>query len=627
MSDYVAKFAEKEFQPSDDDIKFAHAFECIADVLENVADSDAVALRLSTCRNAYLTVNAIFVDLAAFLGRGINPPLFSSVIWHMKNREWDKASIYLYGKYKQSDGNSIKPLLVAIDEKLDVWDSREKLDTLLREAISKVEKLVVRKELDVILFGDVKTSCSSPIAHEWDQKYYRLDSRTDIEIGEELEFLRKIAAKLKAAYSVVSTAYSYGSLQVAWVSNNSLNMKVNLPDNWAELVSVVKKNADYFNISTNSDANTYLFWVGDDGQTVKFPQEEPKDLDYVFDALLSKITSEVNEIAAELGKRFKPNLGIPPLPKPYKIDLRPETLKAELSRKELVLDGSFRGSGYDDIATIALVGCDIPESYYSEYWFANDECRQHVFQVSKNAIESAHSHGAKALIMPEYFLPRGQQIKDLQSLALKRNIILIGGLEGCCSSNGMLINEAIIYLPERKDKEYVQEKQWNSIYEPVIKGNGIVRVFRDTPIGNFAVIVCSDYLEVPMINAIAGFTGILHNVFVITRNPRHELFCQMALADSYRLYTHVVIVNSYPQNLPEQKAGIQTFVCTPARKAESRVLSPVNTAKIHQHDNALASEINIYNLSLKELRGAITEASSSNIITVPRCRNLKPNDH
>ena len=623
MADYVAKFKDQEFQPSDDDIRFAHAFEYITEVIKSTKNSDAVALRLSTCRNAYLTANAIFVDLASILGRGTNPPFFSSIVWYMGKREWAKAEICLYGRNRQSDENGIKPLLVAIEDKFNAWDSREKLDALLREAINKVGKLVIRKELEAILFGDVKTSCSYPVAHDWDRKYYCLDNRAkvDIEIGEVLDYLREAAHILNAIYTIADAAYSYGSSQLAWISNNSLNMRINLPQKWGELFSVIKNNARLIDISSEND--TYLFWHNENGQTVEFPQNEPDELNCIFDALLERIRSTVDEVAEKLKKRFKPNLGCPPLPMPFRIDLRPKTLSADIKQKYLELDLSFRGIGPSkNIVTIALVSCNIPKDYYFEYRFANDKYRDDIFRIAKNAIELGAIKNADSLIFPEYFFPRGGQIKELKTLATKKNLILIGGMEGTINNDGILINEAIIHFPEKGDKNYTQEKQWHSIYEPVIKGDGNVCVFSDTQIGNFAIIICCDYVEIPMLKKLSEFKGILHHVFVLTHNPRHELFYQMALADCYRLYAHIAVVNSYPQKVSDTEHIPPTFVCVPTREAKSRSILPDSSEIIKYPDNNLIANVSIYKLPLNDLQGALTESSVEGILTVPRCRRL-----
>ena len=618
-SGVLVEFSDSDYVPSEDDRRVAFAYECVADLLDSVDESDAITLRLSTCRNAYLTANAVFVDLREMLGRGNTPPLLASALWHMRNRKWDKARGCLRGEGVRS---TVGALLSEIGKKLEVWRRRDDLDAMLRMAMESPDRtLLVQGELKAVLFGEVRTTSSTPVEHDWDSKYLSLDAgnQTDADIDDVIQFLEALTRKLRAVYSVADSMCSYGDQQADLVSRNALGVTTDQPELWDDLFSIVSETADYWEAFVEEDQSD-LCWRLADGTIVQFPLTEPQDgLTGVLDALLDRLGEVTGQVREELSKRFRPNISAPPLPKPFVIDLRPGTLDVELHRKCLDLQMvPISSPPQVKSVKVGLVGCEIPQELYLEHCLRAGSGRQDVIDMSFKAIDVAAAECASAVVFPEYFLPRGENLKPLRVYATEKNVVLIGGIEGGIIDGALRIRSVVSF--PAKPREYHQEKQWHSMYEPTIDGDGEVKLFRDTPIGNFALVTCCDFAEIPMLKVLSEFAGILHHVFVLTRNPRHELFCQLALADCYRLYTHVAVVNSFPQLEVESNPARQTFVCCPARDAKSRAIDPDKSNLITVA--SFPAAIDVYTLSLEQLQGAVTEKPQPGVLTVPRCRRL-----
>jgi predicted amidohydrolase len=68
-------------------------------------------------------------------------------------------------------------------------------------------------------------------------------------------------------------------------------------------------------------------------------------------------------------------------------------------------------------------------------------------------------------------------------------------------------------------------------------------VFTETPIGNFSVFICFDYLSP---QDLIKFRGVIDTLFVITLNPDVRAYNECAKADAYRsLYGFIIIVNAF----------------------------------------------------------------------------------
>jgi hypothetical protein len=68
-------------------------------------------------------------------------------------------------------------------------------------------------------------------------------------------------------------------------------------------------------------------------------------------------------------------------------------------------------------------------------------------------------------------------------------------------------------------------------------------VFTDTPVGNFSVVICFDYLSP---EDLIKLRGVIDTLFVVTLNPDDRSFNESAKADAYRsLYGFIIIVNAF----------------------------------------------------------------------------------
>src|SRR5260370_21834738 len=76
--------------PDKEDLDYALHFTDVARLLDASPQSERLTLRLSTCRNAYLTINALFVDLKEILGHGEMPSLLALSISYLRRGLLDR---------------------------------------------------------------------------------------------------------------------------------------------------------------------------------------------------------------------------------------------------------------------------------------------------------------------------------------------------------------------------------------------------------------------------------------------------------------------------------------------------------------------------------------------------------
>jgi predicted amidohydrolase len=240
------------------------------------------------------------------------------------------------------------------------------------------------------------------------------------------------------------------------------------------------------------------------------------------------------------------------------------------------------------------------------------------------SVEKAAERGAKAIVFPEFFVPR--RAKDqIVSKSNEVNIIFIGGLEGRTTLDGKIVNEAMIHVPAQAEPVY-QLKQKPSIEEPNIPrffSDGKFYLFRDTEIGHFAVVLCSDYREFDIINHIATCSVLLDVLFVCSFNHAIELYDHMALADASRLHCYVVLVNNYSDHKDNRTGPFGTMIASPMREASDAKRIPQTTELVDIGVDEFAGQkplLWITSLNLEALMHRNRERAVEGYNPPPHCR-------
>lgn len=199
---------------------------------------------------------------------------------------------------------------------------------------------------------------------------------------------------------------------------------------------------------------------------------------------------------------------------------------------------------------------------YNEYKLAKG-LKKHI-EIFKENIEKASQQSANVIVFPEMFFP-ASQISELRNISKDKNMIIITGLDYEYDEFNNPINSCAIVLPN--GNLIKQQKLYRSKYDSpnMICGKELF-VFTETPIGNFSVFICFDYLSP---RDLMKFRGVIDTLFVITLNPDVRAYNECAKADAYRsLYGFIIIVNAFDPYSTTRLKGKSGFY-GPLRKNRS----------------------------------------------------------
>lgn len=161
------------------------------------------------------------------------------------------------------------------------------------------------------------------------------------------------------------------------------------------------------------------------------------------------------------------------------------------------------------------------------------DARTTQIEVIRGEIASAHASGCAAVVFPELTVPLEMR-EGLRSASRETGMVIIGGAEyddykqnlGLVAIGGELIE---------------QPKLVRSPYDlPSLSVGDQVHVVTNTPIGDFAMLVCADQWSYRLMEAIRNQVQV---VVVVSRNMAWDTFARMAAGDAYRLNSYLVCVN------------------------------------------------------------------------------------
>ncbi len=133
---------------------------------------------------------------------------------------------------------------------------------------------------------------------------------------------------------------------------------------------------------------------------------------------------------------------------------------------------------------------------------------------------------------------------------LSMNPDLIPYLEQLSSTNNAFIIAGSFYKGKRNVSRIItpflgtfsQDKLVKSKYEPVeISSDKNIKIFKNTKIGSFAVIICRDYVETSII---AQISGRIDFIVILAVNRATKSYQLLSKGDSFRQGIYVIHVNS-----------------------------------------------------------------------------------
>ncbi|MFA6563761.1 MAG: nitrilase-related carbon-nitrogen hydrolase [Verrucomicrobiia bacterium] len=608
MAEHYLYFPKTEVVPktgTQGDLVYADAFAQVAEVLHDSGELENLTLLLSTCRNAYLTVNALFVDLTMVLGRGSNRSLIERALYHLQQREVGKASDSL-------DGVSMG--LNIFDQKLRVWNNREVLQAKLQSTLG-AKPLAVRSRFERLMHSVWTRDPSTD--QKWLPKYYEFSTVEPDAMKRLLEVLHSSREVLGAVVAVARVMVALPGVSAEALATATNQEQLNLLDTaagrrppagpspkerWDAIGAALRLHAALLEMKIESgDDGEIVVWQDDKGAAANLALQPAPNatglplLGAFLDHLGRQVSLAYNRLLV-----FRPNIALPPLPKVFKVDLTEPVKQAEATPLPAVRVRPC-GERLPQRVKIALPQVGIPKSFYnfSDFKFVEGCAHaQEVEHVAEAMITKAAESGANAIIFPEYFLPRAAA-QSLAQRASDAGLVIVGGLEGALGGGARLINEVIIQLPGERRWEH-QRKQDASVYEPTLTPTDQLVLMQNTSIGTFGVVVCSDYLHWNVPAALADKTRELHFLFVCCCNPNPDLFTQLAVADSARLYCHVVIANNCVDGADPAKASSRgTLVCSP--KTRDPVLKPLQSIPLNLRLDGVDAALTVYDVSVEDI--------------------------
>ena len=114
------------FKPTERDLEWAENFAALNGLLTRCENSEKATLLLSTCRNAYLTANALFVDLQVLMGDAIAISPLRAGCELMAQRAAP-------AKIREHFGRAIQTVR-EFETKREVWKSRHALKAEIERA-------------------------------------------------------------------------------------------------------------------------------------------------------------------------------------------------------------------------------------------------------------------------------------------------------------------------------------------------------------------------------------------------------------------------------------------------------------------------------------------------------------
>lgn len=540
---------DRHFHPSRDDIEWAEGFKALNSLLKLCKSSEKAALLLSTCRNAYLTVNALFAELQVVLGGASDPSALRGA-----------SELILRGAESKRIWERVGRALQVLHEfelKRAVWTNREGIWKDIESASSRLEQADrLAKDRAAIFLGAPKINDRGD---GWWHELLAIDLRSQPHLGQYFELLDQV-------FNILHCSAELGRCVASDLDSDpqaSLNLAAGGVDRdepqvlnrVLELTKDLATSCDWVTVETSDTLVIHLTGAyrrprsssGIDRITFPIVVVEDETFRSIAPSLGTLMREALYVAHARLNEKFKPNVAKPPMPEPFLIDLpqpEPTFQNGQVRAIEVERMRCAANSRPTDVVRVAIANLAVP---YAEVNKKNlrlsKDIADDVTREVRRALVLAESNKCDVIVFPEYSVPSSMGA-ELLSAANQKNIVIIAGLDGKYRDE-KLCDEALIAIPGEKIPHF-QRKQEPSLEElsrDTFYCDGILRLFSNSPIGDFAVVMCSDWLQLSTLQAWKSEAPLPELLFVVARNPYTELYLNFAKADAVRLYTGIVIAN------------------------------------------------------------------------------------
>lgn len=536
--------------PPESDSNYAQSFKDLEDAIARCSQSDNVALLLSTCRNAYLTLNALFVEMTLAVGGGETVLPINRAADFLRNGNFPNAL---------RDIGKAREVLKQFRTKEEVWERREELWNAFETALSQVAqpgqnqlRRVIRKS----------KSSNTHTGQTWNSALYDIDRSDRLELAESFSIVRQAHELIEAATHAVFLLCTFDAQLGAQEKPCQQTLfhekgREEKGRTWEEVYEAIIRLVDLLQfIISPASADDGVVTVSRDGLgTDLFVLSRDNNISRAglrgISQGVSNAVTTATKKAYSLLCQFQPNIAKPPMPDPFVIDLTPERIAPGVALKKLCLVPIGFGTPSDppNDVTLAIAHFPVPATKYSDHHrFTDDGVRNQLTEIALRLIRLAATHKSALIIFPEYAIPRSA-LEKLADEARNENIVLVAGLEGKWIEH-QLVNEAAVVLPHLKAIQY-QRKQKPSVYEvkeSAFLSDGEMKLFNSLQVGSFGVVICSDFLEMDVMSTICDPREHPDFILVPAYNPYTLLFERAAASDAVRFYTNVVVANTFCVN-------------------------------------------------------------------------------
>lgn len=593
-----------------EDAEWARNFVALHKFLKDHPKSEDATLLLSTCRNAYLTVNALFADVQALLGGAAKSPLRAACelvrqespeIPTIRRRFQEALRIIAQFDLKHAVWRDRHALKKSVDDRLLAFEDQNPLDAVLVKAVLSETHIVPTDEADGRSVELLKINLA-------EQRH----------LDHHFETLRKLRDILEAC----------ARLGISYTDQVTLPQMTLIQDNREEQAAPVDKTVVHWVDRLAELCDWTATKVGEELEvriepTYKRPSNAhplaPTRITHSREVSAAPIATLVREALyfahSTASSVFEPNVFESPMPSVFEIALpvpRPTLSGAEILPvvlKRVRCSSANRPSDYGKVA-LAHLAVPVAKLNGKDFAFNDISVVEQIEADFNKAVHAARSAGCLAVAFPEYSIPLRMRERLLQ-IANRNNLVLIGGFEGQWHE-AKLRDEVFVAIPgephlyqQFKQSPSLEEQQPASFYR-----DGLLKLFANSPIGDFAVIACSDFIESATLNAWTLDGPLPDVIFVIARNPYDALYESLAITDSFRLYCFVAICNVHDDE--QQATAKGTFIVAPLRA------SPVQHGDFVQVEGTFLTGISVHELPFAAIRARERGKPAYEFFAVPR---------
>ena len=583
-------------------IKFGRDFKDLYYFIDRFSEPAKVTLFLSTCRNAYCTLNALFVDIQCLLSgdRTKNPPIRYGCELLIKGHKSDNAKKH-FERARQT--------IEECNRKRSVWESREQIS---RDIQNMKEKTRASDPTMADSIGVLINKVDGPnlnLQDGWHSYLLKVDITEQSSLNDEFKELDTalnildLATNLGRKVSIIAPVISNDDAQAALPLEAPVDSNT-IKKDMEDILRIIRQVAEACAWNCDDQENELI--IQSDFSFSK--RAEFTDITEFTRPIGLLIRETLYHVHSKICETFVPNTADLPMPDFFRIRLTPpsdfpmgatENHSIKLQRVRC----APQADRLTDKPRLALAALAVPRAELKGRALEfEQETAEKIEEDIDRAIQKAADEQCSAILFPEYSVPYSISNEKLLKLANDKKIVIVGGLEGRLEghwNNRKFCNKAVIAIPGEPNIHY-QCKQKPSLDE-VDKGHfyrdGVLHLFSNSPIGDFSVIVCSDLMELDILQVWEPKGRLPELLLIVSRNQHHDIFQSMAIGDSIRLYAGVAIANVNDDDSGNDANSEGSCVVMPMR--DKPLLDKV---PIPLHGRHL-SGIDIYDIDLDGIRG------------------------